>query len=242
MNNTVKINAGKTLMVAHRGVSGLERENTCAAFIAAGNRTYWGMETDIYRTADGNFILNHDGNLKRIGGENLNVEEATFETLRRITLFDLDGSKNRRDLHLASLEEYVSICKHYDKVGVLELKSVFTEEELRAMIQRIEALDYLHGITFISFHYENLLRVRALRPEQPCQFLTGSVSEELACKLAEDKMDLDVHEAPLTEEWIALFHAKGVKVNAWTVDNKDRAEQLISWGVDYITSNILEGN
>ena len=59
MNNTIKIaDHGNTKMVAHRGVSGLETENTCAAFIAAGNRTYFGVETDIYRTADGKFVEN----------------------------------------------------------------------------------------------------------------------------------------------------------------------------------------
>ena len=54
--NTIKVNAGKTMMVAHRGVSGLERENTVAAFLAAGNRSYYGIETDFHRTADGKFI------------------------------------------------------------------------------------------------------------------------------------------------------------------------------------------
>lgn len=49
--NTIKIaNKGNAKFVAHRGVSGLECENTAAAFIAAGNRTYYGTETDIYRT------------------------------------------------------------------------------------------------------------------------------------------------------------------------------------------------
>ena len=33
--DTLKINKGKTLMVAHRGVSGLEQENTALAFVAA---------------------------------------------------------------------------------------------------------------------------------------------------------------------------------------------------------------
>ena len=36
--NTVKINSLNTKMVAHRGVSGLEPENTVAAFVAAGWR------------------------------------------------------------------------------------------------------------------------------------------------------------------------------------------------------------
>ena len=51
---------GQTKLIAHRGVSGLECENTAAAFVAAGNRSYFGIETDIWRTADGQFLCNHD--------------------------------------------------------------------------------------------------------------------------------------------------------------------------------------
>ena len=58
--NTVSFAKGSVKVVAHRGVSGLETENTCAAFIAAGNRSYWGVETDVRCTADGNFIILHD--------------------------------------------------------------------------------------------------------------------------------------------------------------------------------------
>ena len=39
--DTVKItNKNGVKIVAHRGASALERENTCASFLAAGNRTY----------------------------------------------------------------------------------------------------------------------------------------------------------------------------------------------------------
>ena len=53
MHNTEKVNLANVQMIAHRGVSGLERENTNAAFIAAGNRSYYGIETDVHRTKDG---------------------------------------------------------------------------------------------------------------------------------------------------------------------------------------------
>lgn len=53
--DTIKMNSRSVRMIAHRGVSGLERENTCAAFVAAGNRSYFGIETDVYQTADGNY-------------------------------------------------------------------------------------------------------------------------------------------------------------------------------------------
>ena len=50
--NTIKLNTTGTnvKMIAHRGLSGLEAENTCAAFVAAGNREkYFGIECDIHR-------------------------------------------------------------------------------------------------------------------------------------------------------------------------------------------------
>ena len=43
MQDTIHVNLPGVKMVAHRGVSGLERENTCAAFVAAGNRSYFGV-------------------------------------------------------------------------------------------------------------------------------------------------------------------------------------------------------
>ena len=35
-------------------------------------------------------------------------------------------------------------------------------------------------------------------------------------------------------------YENGLKVNCWTVDDKEKAEELVAWGVDFITSNILE--
>ena len=44
--DTIKIDNKNVRMVAHRGLSGLEKENTCSAFVAACNRaTYFGVET-----------------------------------------------------------------------------------------------------------------------------------------------------------------------------------------------------
>ena len=44
----------------------------------------------------------------------------------------------------------------------------------------------------------------------------------------------------VTQRLLEQMHGAGVAVNCWTCDDKKDAEELISWGVDYITSNILE--
>ena len=64
--DTIKYKKLKTQTIAHRGLSGIECENTCAAFVAAGNRSYLGIETDVHITADGNFAVIHDDNTARV--------------------------------------------------------------------------------------------------------------------------------------------------------------------------------
>ncbi|MBE6559097.1 MAG: hypothetical protein E7661_08860 [Ruminococcaceae bacterium] len=239
--NTIKFDNKTTRVVAHRGLSGLERENTASAFVAAGNRNYYGIETDIYRTSDGHFVVNHDGNTNRVGGVNVVMEQAPWELLREVVLYDMDGTKDRYDLRLPSLENYISICKRYEKVCILELKSQFTLEETQKIIELIEKYDYLADVIFISFHYSDLEHVKALRPNQTCQYLTGDNSDTMIAKLKDAGMDIDIHHPALTEERVAAMHAAGLKINCWTVDDPARGEELANWGVDYITSNILEG-
>ena len=238
--DTIKFDKKNTLVVAHRGLSGIETENTNAAFVAAGNRSYYGIETDVHKTADGKFVVCHDHDLKRIAGLDIQVEEVVLSVLQEVVLFDKDGSKDREDLRIATLDNYISICKKYQKHCVLELKSQFTKEEILSIINIIKAREYLDSVTFIAFDYENLVKVREYLPEQSAQFLFNAFTEGLVEKVVADKLDVDVHHKALTKEIIDMLHDKGVVVNCWTVDTKERGEELAQWGVDYITSNILE--
>lgn len=239
---TYGFNKRNTKIVAHRGASGIERENTCPAFIAAGNRTYYGVETDIHVGINGEFIVIHDDTTTRVSGGmyNFNVEETPYSILKEIILPDIDGSNVRRDIRIPLVSDYISICKNYGKVCVLEIKGDFGYAKLEELINEIKPLDYLDNITFISFGYQNCLDLRALLPESKIQFLTGEYSIELLEELKNDKIDLDIHYSALTEEIVKELHDNGIEVNCWTVDDPTDAERLASWGVDYITSNILE--
>ena len=238
--DTIKINAGKTLMVAHRGVSGIEKENTHAAFVAAGNRSHYGIETDVHRTLDGKYVCFHDDTTGRVAIDNLVVEESTFDTLRNLLLTDVDGKKGRTDLRIPTLQEYIQICKKYDKVAVLELKNHFPEEDVIRIIEIIQQEGYLSNVIFISFDFENMLTIRRLLPKQRAQYLTVKYSEELVEQLVNERLDLDILHEALTKENIEYMHARGIVINCWTVDDPARGEELASWGVDFITSNILE--
>ena len=238
--NTIKIDKKNVKMIAHRGVSGLERENTNAAFVAAGNRTYFGIETDIHKTVDGNFIIIHDDTTARVAIDDMVVEKSTFQTLRSLQLTDRDGTRSRSDLRLPTLDEYININKKYEKYAVLELKNAFEEQEVLDICARIDELGYMDRTVFISFAYDNLVYLRRKYPNAIAQFLTSKYESGLIERLKAWNLDLDIKYTALTEEIIKELHDEGITINCWTVDDPEKAEELVSWGIDMITTNILE--
>ncbi|MBQ6845627.1 MAG: hypothetical protein IJO61_00720 [Oscillospiraceae bacterium] len=241
--NTTKINSNGVKIIAHRGLSGIERENTCPAFVAAGNRSYFGIETDVHVTKDGKFVIIHDDTTDRVtlGKENVNVEKNDYSKVEGIILPDLDKTTDRKDIRIPLLSEYIKICKKYEKICVLELKNHFKESDIEKLIDEIRALEYLDNVIFISFDFENCVNVRKLLPENDVQFLTSNeITKNLIENLVANKLNLDIYYKHLNAKNVELLHSKGIKVNCWTCDNKEGAEKLVSYGVDFITSNILE--
>lgn len=240
--DTVKIDHGKTRMIAHRGLSGIERENTHAAFVAAGNRSYFGIETDVHKTVDGRFVIIHDEDTRRVseGAADIQVEQQPFAAMEQLRLPDRAG-KIRRDLCLPMLEEYIRICKQYDKVCVLELKNAFTPEDIGAIVEICRQEQYLHQVIFISFVLENCVCLRRLLPRQPIQrLLCREVDDAVIENLCRYRLELDCYYPALNRQLIARLHGLGIQVNGWTCDDPVAAAELIDAGIDFITTNILE--
>lgn len=238
--NTIKFDKKETKIVAHRGLSGIEKENTNAAFVAAGNRSYYGIETDVHKTLDGKYVVFHDDTTGRVAIDDMEVEKTTFDCLRNLLLTDIDGKKGRTDIRIPTLQEYISICKKYEKVAVLELKNAFSEEEVYEIVDIIKELGYLENVIFISFCLENLVFLRQKYPEQAAQFLIDDYEPWLLDTLKKNNLDLDIKYTSLNADNMKELHDAGIKVNCWTCDDPVAGESLASWGIEYITSNILE--
>lgn len=249
--NTTKIDKKQALMIAHRGLSGLEPENSIPAFVAAGNRSHFGVETDVHVTADGKFVIIHDDTTKRVAGDTIRIEETSHALIRKVVLDNLcrlerlagvekKDLKSRTDLIIPNLEDYITICQKYEKICVLELKNQFDPADIARMVEEIREIGYLDSVIFISFNLQNLIELRKLLPEQRLQYLTEAYDEEILAAMDQYNLDYDVYHPVLTQEIIDEVHAHGHKVNCWTVDNPEQGEHLAAMGVDFITSNCLE--
>ena len=85
-----------------------------------------------------------------------------------------------------------------------------------------------------------MISLRELLPDQRAQLLMYGGEDWLIGTLEKYRLDLDVKYTGLTQEMADQVHAIGQKVNVWTVNTPETAEQMIRMGVDYITTNILE--
>lgn len=254
--DTIKMHTGATKMVAHAGLMGMETSNTNAGFIAAGNRSYWGIECDVRVAKDGMAVI-HNPTTAGISPVEISVADHTIEELQRIPLYDRPffycmeaygmtpgGTETRSDLHIPSLPEYIRICKRYGKICVLELKHPMDAEAIAYVVEEYRKKDYLKGVVFISFYWENLIEVRKHLHDCPVQFLTDdkqAFTDEFLDEVAANKFDLDIHIFTTTRELVERIHARGMEVNVWTCDWPDKAADLVAWGVDYITTNVIEG-
>ncbi len=241
MLNTIKINNKKnTQFIAHRGLSGLELENTISAFVAAGNRSYIGIETDVHVTKDGKFVVFHDDTTGRLCNQDLILGKTDYKTLKALTL---KPQKNRivgSDFVMPDLKDYLSVCATYGKIAVLELKERMDIKHIKQIYAEIQKYYDPQKMIFISFFLDNLKDLRQLYPDANIQYLVQRFDDDVLNKLKKYKLDLDIGHWVCSKEVIDTCHKNGIRVNCWTVDNPGDAERLIDYGVDYITTNILE--
>ena len=241
MLNTIKIENKKgTKFIAHRGLSGLELENTISAFVAAGNRSYTGIETDVHVTKDGKFVVFHDDTTGRLCEQNLKLGDTDYSVLKNLTLKPQKNRTVGSDFIIPDLKDYLSICAYYDKIAVLELKERMSPEHIAEIYAETQKYYDPEKMIFISFSLDNLIDLRAQQPSANIQYLVQSFNDDILNALKTYNMDLDIGYWICSKEVIDTCHKNGIKVNCWTVDNPGDAERLIDYGVDYITSNILE--
>ena len=231
---------GGVKMIAHRGLSGILLENSLPAFELAGQKSYYGIETDVHVTKDGKYIIFHDDDLKRIVGLDMVIEETDYATLRALRFKDVYGDSDKEDMFLPSLDEYLETCKKYDKQAILELKNKMQPQDVLGIAKTVKNSGWFDRTTFISFSSENLVELRKIYPTADAQYLLENMSEQDFQFAVENRLDVDMYWLSVTKKQVERLHEEGLKVNCWTVDDKEDAKRMLRCGVDFITSNILE--
>ena len=117
--------------IAHRGLSVEAPENTIKAYELAGGAGFWGAETDVRMTKDKKFILQHDLTFKRLCGVDKKPEDMTLSEIQKLTIKSGNNISKYKNVKsattVATLEDYLTTCKKYNMVPVIEIKMEFVE-------------------------------------------------------------------------------------------------------------------
>lgn len=219
----------KTKFIAHRGLPSKVLENTLEGFQRAAKLPFFGIETDVHLTLDQLPILHHDDNLLRLANIDLNINESSYEVISSLRLKD--------KYNIPLLDAYISICKTHHKVAIIELKPEFTIDQIKFIIENIKTQDYLDHVIFISFHRDNLLKLRPILQDSIVQLLTDKFDDEIFEFLIKNRFDLSIHHSQVTKDLIELLHNHKIKISTWTVNDKVLMERLAKLGIDYITTD-----
>jgi glycerophosphoryl diester phosphodiesterase len=220
----------KPKYIAHRGASLEAPENTIPAFRIAGQHKYYGCETDIIESADGQFFCFHDDTVDRMTDGTGNIRNMTASKI------NIDAGNNIssfENLKIPTFEEYLRICFSENMIPVIEIKNITNIENLFNIIKEN---GFEEKCIVISFSLSHLINLRNLSEKIKIQALLN-LSEENIAYCVEHNFDIDSEISVVTENLVNLAHSNGLEVNVWTIENSSYAGNLRNWFVDYITTN-----
>lgn len=228
--------------VAHRGFSDEYPENTVIAMEKAIETGADGNEMDIRLSSDGILFLNHDGNLKRYTGEDINPCTLTVAELRKRDVGSFKGEQFKGE-PVAMFEECIAMHVGKHTVPVVELKQGGIEAQTLEILQKY---DMVETSVIIAFSATACKKMRELnkdifiawlcvcdKDETPEVYAQRIIRTCADCKI--NAVDMEHHS--ITPDLVKTLHDAGLTVMCWTVDDADRMRACLDAGVDSVTTN-----
>lgn len=214
----------KPLVIAHRGASGYEVENSLAAFRAAGPTGADAVELDVHATADGALVVHHDEMLDK-------THHIAHCSAKQVTEF-----------RLANGEPVPTLAQALQAAGpgigvFVEVKSVAPRWDDR-LFDALAQGPNPAGYAVHSFDHRIVRRLAGKRPALRYGVLSASylfrpavVMDDAAAR------DLWQERTVVDQDLVSAVHAEGGRVLVWTVDRPDEMRHLSSLGVDGLCTN-----
>jgi glycerophosphoryl diester phosphodiesterase len=234
------ITSPRVLVIAHRGNSSVAPENTLPAFQSALDAKADLVELDYYHSADGALVVMHDKALDRttnaeklLGKTKLPVADLPVAELKQLDAgawFDAQFGGTR----IPTLVEALDLIQSRS-VTLIERKA----GDAPALIRLLEEKKLIDQVVVQAFDWQFVVECRRLSPRLALGTLSGkdATPEELRAAAATGA-DLIVWDyKKIDREQIEQIHKLGKKAWAYTIDDPQRAAQLIAAGIDGIITN-----
>ena len=218
---------GKVLIIAHRGASAYEPENTLRSVKKALGLGADMVEVDVRASRDGQIVVMHDAVVDRTTDGKGYVKDMTLKELER-----LNAGLGER---VPTLQEVTELMRGRKAQLVVEIKVPGIGKKVLQILKENE-LDRQTLVT--SFYHPILKRVKELEPNMR----TGAIIASRPMKAAQLALDANSNalfpkHVYVDPQMVKEAHRHDLAVYPWTIDTSNEIEPLIKMGVDGIVTN-----
>lgn len=220
-------------IIAHRGGAAAAPENTLAAARQAIADGFDWIEIDVHESRDGQVMVIHDKDLKRVGKSDLVVWETDAAELQKVDIGSFFAPQFK-DERVPTLGQLLDVCK--DKIGVvIELKQFHHGQRLE---ERVAEIVREHGmekqVKAMSFDADIVRKLKSLRPDWQVGWLTKDPVADPRLVVADF---LGINHENATPDVIKMAHRGAMPVYVWTVNEPDLAATIAGRGADMIITD-----
>ena len=213
-----------SLVIAHRGASGYEYENSRAAFRAARARGADAIELDIHAAADGVLFVHHD--------EVVSGVHITRSSAAQVRALRLPNGES-----IPALEDALAVIDPALQVFI-EVKSLPPQfdDRLLAVLEGVGggARCAVHG-----FDHRIVKRLGVARPALVRGVLLASYPLRPLEALQDTGATVLWQEQSLIDAALVdALHTAGYRIYAWTVDDPEDMRRLLALHVDGLCTNV----
>ncbi|MCH9811686.1 hypothetical protein K0U07_02860 [bacterium] len=223
---------GKGILVAHRAANKWMPENTFESLQRMEAKGARYFEIDCYLMKDGNIAVIHDKNLKRTTTGSGRITNKSAVELLDVYVVGGDGGEK-----IPMLDQLMEYCAAKDLHLMIEVKDTNLD-----IVQKIDSLIRQFGekhFTIYSFHKEIVAAFTAKKPSYEVRYSMEKISKrrlEIA-KRMNTGVNLDGRYVSVS--CIEKVSAMGLDVHAYTINDKERCEELFEMGVKAICTDTL---
>ncbi len=234
-----KRSAARPLVWGHRGASGYAPENTLIAFEKAAEMGADGVELDVQLTKDGEIVVIHDEWLERVSDGRGWVRDHTLSELREMNFNRTHPEYEHADI--PTLREVYELLKPTGLTINVELKTgvIFYQGLEEKVVALTKELGMEDRVLYSSFNHFTCKKLHELAPEAYVGFLYSDVPIGM-CDYVKAHGGNALHPAVYHLQqpgYMQEANAKGLDVNAWTINEPEHLTLACQLGLNAIITN-----
>ncbi|MFE7856244.1 glycerophosphodiester phosphodiesterase [Streptomyces sp. NPDC057403] len=213
------------LTIGHRGVMGVEPENTLRSFVAAQQAGLDVIELDLHLSKDGALVVMHDTDVDRTTDGTGPIAEKTLAELRA-----LDAGRGE---HVPVFEEVLDAVRTPLQAEIKDVQAA------RALAEVILKRDLVARVEVSSFHDEAVAEIARLVPGVRTALIGSRFGTDIVDRAVEaGAATVCLNIRRLTLEIVERARKADLRIIGWVVNTQDhlrlvRALQLDGATTDY---------